>query len=245
MTRKLVIDPITKLSGLLKVEVTIENNKITNAKCTGNVFPGFDSMLIGKSPLERGKFSERICAESSISHNYVSCLAIENALGITCNYNTNVIRDYIHGCEFLKKHIRHFYTFVLPDYIKGPPISSIYNGESNDYRVPYFVNERLAGHYVEGFKYSSMAHHMMGIIGGEGPRKYGINIGDTTVNFDASQYVEVNSILKNIADFIKEVMLEDIDIVSMYYSDYFEKGGTGNNYLSYGVFDNYSDSRAS
>lgn len=244
MTRNIVIDPITRLSGLLKVEVTIDNSKIIDAKCSGNAFQGFDKVLIGKNPLETVYYTERICGICSIAHSYVSSMAIESTFGITNNTNSSVIRDFIHGCEFLQSHIRYFYAFVLPDYIKGAPLSTIYNEELIDYRAPYYVNERLACHYVEGLKYSSMVHQVLSILGSKNPHRYGINVGNTTINFNASHYAEINSILKNVTDFIKDVMLEDIEVISMYYSDYYSKGGTGNNYLSYGVFDNYTDSKA-
>lgn len=244
MTQKVIIDPLTRLSGLLRIEVTIEDNKVTNAKCTGNMFRGLENILRGRSPLEIVYYTERICGVCSTAHSYISSLAVENALGITGDLNSSVIRDFIHGCEFLQNHIRHFYAFVLPDYIKGPPISPMYNEELVDYRVPDYINQRLSGHYLEGLKYSSMARQILAILCGKAPHNHGIQIGSTTANFDASQYVEINSMLKNITDFIKEVMLEDIDIISMYYGDYYEKGITDGSYLSYGAFDVYTNTEA-
>jgi hydrogenase large subunit len=241
MTREIIIDSITRLSRLLKVEVTIDSNRITKAKCTDNVFRDIEYMLIGKSPLDALYYTERICGICSTAHSYVSTMAVESALNIECDPNSNIIRNFIHGCEFLQNHIRHFYAFVLPDYIKGRFINPNFNEGFIDYRLPHYVNERLAGHYAQGLSYSSMAHQILEILGSKAPHNHGIYLGGNAINFDVSQYVEINSILKNISDFIKEVMLEDMDIIALYYTDYFANGDTGGNYLSYGINDDYNN----
>ncbi|WP_139905958.1 nickel-dependent hydrogenase large subunit [Clostridium thermarum] len=239
MSREIMIDSVTQFSGLLKVEVIIDRNRITEAKCMENTILDLGIILKGKNPLEVVEFSQKIYGVCPTAHSYVSTMAVESALEIICDHNSDVIRSFIHGCEFLQSHIRHFYTFVLPDYIKGPSILSNLNEEFIEYRLPHFVNERLSGHYVQGLRYSCMAHQMLEMFNNKGPGSYGIYLGGNTVNFDVSQYVEINSLLRNITDFIREVMLEDMEIIAMYYDDYFSKGDTGDNYLSYGINDAY------
>ena len=59
---KIVIDPITRVSGLLGIEVEIKNNKIIDAKCKGNQFRGFEKMFEGRDPLDIIRLAPRICA---------------------------------------------------------------------------------------------------------------------------------------------------------------------------------------
>ncbi|MDP4090377.1 MAG: hypothetical protein Q8930_14055 [Bacillota bacterium] len=49
--------------------------------------------------------------------------------------------------------------------------------------------------------------------------------GGGAVNLDVSQYVEISSLLRNIEDFAGGVMPEDTDIISRYYTDYFQDEG--------------------
>lgn len=241
MTREIMIDSVTRFSGLLKVEVIIDSNRITQAKCMENTSRDLGIILNGKNPLEVIDFSEKIYGICPTAHSYVSTMAVESALDIICDQNSDIIRNFIHGCEFLQSHIRHFYAFVLPDYIKGPAILSNLNDEFIECRLPHHMNERLSGHYVQGIRYSCMAHQMLKMFYNKGHGNYGIYLGGNTVNLDVSQYVEINSMLKNITDFIKEVMLEDMEIIAMYYHDYFSKGNAGDNYLSYGLNDAYDN----
>ena len=54
MAIKLMIDPVTRLEGHLKVEVTIDNvngsQQVTEAKASGTLYRGFENLLVGKEP---------------------------------------------------------------------------------------------------------------------------------------------------------------------------------------------------
>lgn len=47
MASKITINPLTRISGFLEIEVEIEQNKIINAKSSGLFFRGFEKMLKG------------------------------------------------------------------------------------------------------------------------------------------------------------------------------------------------------
>jgi len=49
---KIVIDPVTRVSGFLEIEVEVEDNKVIDAKCSGMQFRGFEKMLQGRYPLD-------------------------------------------------------------------------------------------------------------------------------------------------------------------------------------------------
>ena len=116
MSEKIVINPITRISGFMQIEVTIEKNIVVDAKTNGHLFRGFEEMLKGRSPFDAIYFTERICGICSTAHGFVSSIAVENALGVQPDNNSNIIRQLMHGCEFLQNHIRHFYQFTIPDY---------------------------------------------------------------------------------------------------------------------------------
>lgn len=241
MKRKININPVTRVSGFLEIEVLVENNKVIDAKSSGHLFRGFEDMLKGRPPLDVTYFTERICGICSTAHSMGSTLALEDALQIVPRENDKMIRDFIHGCEFLQNDLRHTYQYSFPDYVQGPKIPPLDDTMQGDYRLPSAVNDRLADHYLQSTKYSRLAHEMLAELGGKAPHNHGIFVGGVTVNIDADKWIKVKYILDSIQDFIKNVMFDDIYTIAQYYPDYFHNGQGYKNMMSYGLFDDYTD----
>lgn len=238
---KVTVNPITRISGFLEIEVTVENRRIVDAQSSGMLFRGFEKMLRGRPPLDAIYFTERICGICSTAHSMASTLALEDALDIEPNENDKMIRDFVHGCEFLQNHIRHFYQYTLPDYINGPEINPLMNNNNPDLRLPSAVNVRLVKHYLDSTKYSRLAHEMLAELAGKAPHNHGIFVGGITVNLDSDKWIKVRSILDDIHSFAKGIMLDDVYTLAYYYPDYFYNGKGYGNLLSYGAYDNYMD----
>lgn len=241
MGRKITINPITRISGFLEIEVEVEQNVIINAKSSGMLFRGFEKMLKRRPPLDAIYFTERICGICSTAHSMASTLALEDVLNVSPNENGRVIRDYMHGCEFLQNHLRHFYQYTLPDFVRGPEISPLYTNAHNDYRLPEELNKELSKHYIEALEYSRLAHEMLAELGGKAPHTHGIFVGGVTVNLDAEKWIKIKSILFKIKEFVNAKMIPDVYIIAKYYPDYFNNGYGYTNLLSYGVFDRYEE----
>ncbi|WP_066496878.1 nickel-dependent hydrogenase large subunit [Abyssisolibacter fermentans] len=237
MGEKIIINPLTRISGFLEIEVNIENHVVIDAKSSGMLFRGFEKMLQGRPPLDSIYFTQRICGICSTAHSIASALALENALDVIPDENDSMIRDIVHGSEFLQNHLRHFYQYTFPDYVNGPRINPLYKESYGDYRLPRELNEKLSNHYVESIKYSRQAHKMLAILGGKAPHNHGVFVGGITTNMDSSKFIELNSILNSIKSFIKNIMIDDVYIIAKYYSDYFNNGKGYGNFMSYGVFD--------
>ncbi|TAH59993.1 MAG: Ni/Fe hydrogenase [Gottschalkiaceae bacterium] len=241
MGRRITINPITRISGFLEIQVEIEKNQIIDAKSSGMLFRGFEKMLRGRSPLDASYFTERICGICSTAHSMASTLALEDILAIYPNENDKMIRDYMHGCEFIQNHIRHFYQFTFPDFVHGPDIQPLYTVIHNDYRLPENINQILSGHYIDSILYSRLAHEMLAVLGGKVPHNHGIFVGGVTVNIDAAKLIKIKSILISIKEFVIEKMIPDVYTIAKYYSDYFENGVGYKNLMTYGVFDSYKE----
>jgi hydrogenase large subunit len=235
MSEKITINPITRISGFMQVEVVIEKNMIIEAKTNGFLFRGFEEMLKGRSPLDAVYFTERICGICSTAHGYVSSVALENALGVKPDENGSLLRDVMHGCEFLQNHIRHFYQFTIPDYAKVD-INPV-NDNVRQYKLPKDINSKLNSHYMQAFKYSRDAHKMLALLGGKAPHNHGIFVGGVTASIDATKLIELKSILFNIREFINTSMMDDVQTIAKYYPEDFKNGKGYGNFLSYGAFD--------
>lgn len=237
----ITINPLTRISGFLEIEVQVEDHKVTNVKSSGLLFRGFERMLKGREPLDAIYFTERICGICSTAHSMASALALEEALKVAPELNDKMIRDFMHGCEFIQNHLRHFYLYTLPDFIKGPMIQPIYNNYHTDFRLPEKLNNRLCESYLLAVKYSREAHEALAVLGGKAPHNHGIFVGGVTANMDASKFSKVKAIVSKLKAFVNGRMVEDVYILAEYYKDYFENGRGYGNLLSYGLYNDYEE----
>ena len=58
---RVVIDPITRIEGHLKIEVEVQNGKVTNAWSSSTLFRGIEIMLQGRDPRDAYLFAQRAC----------------------------------------------------------------------------------------------------------------------------------------------------------------------------------------
>ena len=61
MGEKIVIDPITRIEGHLRIEVEIEKGKVKNAWSSGQMFRGIELILQGRDPRDAHLFVQRSC----------------------------------------------------------------------------------------------------------------------------------------------------------------------------------------
>lgn len=52
MAKKIVIDPVTRIEGHLKIEVEVEGGKVVNAHSSGTMHRGIEAILKGRSPVD-------------------------------------------------------------------------------------------------------------------------------------------------------------------------------------------------
>ena len=242
MGKTITIDPVTRISGFLEIKAEVEGNTIAKANASGLLFRGFEKMLKGRSPLDSIYFTERICGICSTAHSMASTLALEDALKVTISLNDNYIRDIMHGFEFVQNHLRHFYLLSMPSYVKISSIKLIEEQQYTDYRLPEKINKKIEEDYVKSIELSRLAHEGLAILGGKAPHNHGIFVGGVTVNIDAYKLEKIKSIIKNISSFVITTMKEDVEIISKYYPDYFKKGESYPNFMTFGVFNKYEDS---
>ncbi|MGE5628799.1 MAG: nickel-dependent hydrogenase large subunit [Solirubrobacterales bacterium] len=241
MTKKIIINPVTRISGFMEIQADIENNKVVDAKTEGLLFRGFEKMLIGRNPFDAVYFTQRICGICSTAHSMASTLALEDAIGVVPDQQGRYLRDIIHGCEFLQNHIRHFYQYTIPDFVKLPEDYPLFKAEHNDFRIPKEKNDRLVKDYFDSLDISRSAHEMLAVLGGKAPHNHGVFIGGITTQATTDKIIKIKSILHSIYQFINDRMLPDVYTISEYYKDYFNMGGGYDNLLSLGCFNGYKN----
>ena len=114
---KIVVDPITRIEGHLRIEVQADSGKIQNSWATSTQFRGIEIIMQGRDPRDAWAFTQRICGVCTVVHAVASCRAVEDALGITIPPNANLIRNLVHGMQFIQDHVIHFYHLHALDWV--------------------------------------------------------------------------------------------------------------------------------
>ncbi len=241
MSKKITINPVTRISGFMEITADITENKVSDAKTEGLLFRGFEKMLQGRSPFDAVYFTQRICGICSTAHSMASTLALEDAMSIVPSEQGRYLRDIIHGSEFLQNHLRHFYQYTIPDFVKLPENYPLYDTSHKDFRLPKDKNDLIVQHYFEALDVSRSAHEMLAVLGGKAPHNHGVFIGGITASAATDKIIKIKSILSAINKFIEGKMIPDVYIIAQYYQDYFHNGRGYENLLSYGCFNSYKD----
>ncbi|CAM5533192.1 Ni/Fe hydrogenase OS=Lysinibacillus sphaericus OX=1421 GN=LS41612_15180 PE=3 SV=1 [Lysinibacillus sphaericus] len=202
MNKRIIINPLTRISGFLEIDVRIENNVVVDAKTKGNLFRGFEQMLVGRSPFDAVYFTQRICGICSAAHSMASSLALEDALKIEPMEQGRYLRDIIHCCEFLQNHIRHFYQYTVPDFVKLGQ-NTLLETDHHDFRLAKEMNNRIAQHYLDSLAISRSAHQMLAVLGGKAPHNHGVFIGGITTKATSEKVVLIDSLLQKIVEFMR------------------------------------------
>ena len=114
---KVVVDPITRIEGHLRIEVQADKGKITNSWASATQFRGIELVMVGRDPRDAWAFTQRICGVCTVVHAVASCRAVEDALGINIPPNAELIRNLIHGMQYVQDHVIHFYHLHALDWV--------------------------------------------------------------------------------------------------------------------------------
>jgi hydrogenase large subunit len=116
--KRVVVDPITRIEGHLRIEVNLDkNNVINNAVSTGTMWRGLEVILKGRDPRDAWAFVERICGVCTGVHALASVRSVEDALGIKIPKNANIIRNLMHATLYAQDHLVHFYHLHALDWV--------------------------------------------------------------------------------------------------------------------------------
>jgi hydrogenase large subunit len=117
MSNRIVIDPITRIEGHLRVEIEVKEGKIVDAYSSGTMVRGFERILKGRDPRDAWAFTERACGVCTTVHALASVRTVEDALGITVPPNAELVRNLMFCAQYLQDHVVHFYHLHALDWV--------------------------------------------------------------------------------------------------------------------------------
>ena len=117
MANRIVIDPITRIEGHLRIEIEVREGKVVDAYSSGTMVRGFELILKGRDPRDAWAFTERACGVCTTVHALASVRTVEDALGIQVPANAELIRNLMFCTQYLQDHVVHFYHLHALDWV--------------------------------------------------------------------------------------------------------------------------------
>lgn len=178
MSKKhIVIDPITRIEGHLRIEAVIdENNTVVDAYSASTMFRGIEAILKGRDPRDCGLLAMRICGVCTGTHYQRSIEAVEHAFDVTIPKNARIVRNLIQGSLYTHDHVVHFYHLHALDWVditkalEADPVKAVaeaqkwaavagtrpYQASADDFaavkeRVAKFVKQGRLGIFGNGY----------------------------------------------------------------------------------------------
>ncbi|MEW6116077.1 MAG: nickel-dependent hydrogenase large subunit [Nitrospirota bacterium] len=117
MSKRITIDPVTRIEGHLRIDCEIDGGVVKNAWSSGQMWRGIELILKGRDPREAWLFTQRICGVCTTVHAIASVRAVENALNLEVPVNAQYIRNLIIAAHAIHDHIVHFYHLSALDWV--------------------------------------------------------------------------------------------------------------------------------
>lgn len=258
---KIVIDPITRIEGHLKIECLVENGVIKDARSSGMLFRGFEIILQGRDPRDAQIITQRICGVCNLCHAMASTFNLDSAFGLADKIpdNGRIMRNLAAGLHVVQDHILHFYHLAALDYVDITKVAKYEGNDADlksikafigrgelgpfvpryegDYRLPDEIDRAAVSHYVKALEMRRKGHEAVAMLTGRIPHTAAIVPGGMAEVPTVDKIASLLWRLNELRSFIDNAYIPDILAVAEAYSDYFQIGAGCKNYLSYGAYD--------
>jgi len=117
MNERVVVDPITRIEGHLRIEAQMDGDRIAQAYSSGTMVRGIEIILRGRDPRDAWAFAQRICGVCTLVHGIASVRSVENALNYQIPVNAQLIRNLMIAAQYVHDHVMHFYHLHALDWV--------------------------------------------------------------------------------------------------------------------------------
>ncbi|MBF0286742.1 MAG: nickel-dependent hydrogenase large subunit [SAR324 cluster bacterium] len=264
-TKRIVIDPMTRIEGHLKIRTSAENGIIVDARASAEMFRGIEKALIGYDVRVAQHVTQRVCGICPYAHAEAASHALENAMKMKPNPNGQLLRSLITAAYHLQDYLLHFYQLCSLDFID---ITSCLKYQGKDktllgiktwiahelksseifpatpffprYEADYSKNDELnisaVKNYADSLAIMADLHKMVAIFGGKAPHPVTLEAGGVTTIPTFGKIAKYKTWFRKAEQFITEKYYNDLLGVLGEFKGYFQEGKGYGNLLSYPYF---------
>ncbi|GAB6065753.1 nickel-dependent hydrogenase large subunit [Aquifex pyrophilus] len=110
---------LTRVEGEASLKLEWERGRIKDAKIIFNEVRGIERVLKGKPFMDALVINPRVCGICGHAHLIATVKALEDALGIKeVPKKAEILRRITRLTEILQNHVKWFYLFIMPDFLK-------------------------------------------------------------------------------------------------------------------------------
>ena len=113
----IVVDPVTRIEGHLRVEAEVDGGAVKDAWSSSTMFRGIELILRGRDPRDAWAFTQRICGVCTTVHAIASIRAVEKAINAVPPPNARLLRNLIIAAQCVQDHVVHFYHLHALDWV--------------------------------------------------------------------------------------------------------------------------------
>ena len=124
MTKKITIEPVTRVEGHGKVTIHLDdNNNVTQSRLHIVEFRGFERFVQGRPYWEAPVLVQRLCGICPVSHHLAAAKALDVIVGAGTGDGLtptgDKMRRLMHYGQMFQSHALHFFHLVSPDLLFG------------------------------------------------------------------------------------------------------------------------------
>ncbi len=120
MTKKIVIEPVTRIEGHGKVTIYLnDKGNVDKARFHVTQVRGFEKFCEGRLFWEMPLITARICGICPVSHHLAAAKAGDVILGVKLTPTAEMLRRLIHMAQIVQSHALHFFHLASPDLLFG------------------------------------------------------------------------------------------------------------------------------
>ncbi len=237
MTR-VVVDPITRIEGHLRIEVEVVNGVVTDAWSAGTMARGFEVLLQGRDPWDAPYITSRVCGVCEGVHAIASAQAMENAFGIELTEAGRLLRNLFCAGYYVHDHYVHFYNLSALDYldilaianykgsdagllaIRDKIVGLVVKGDTSPFTPrytpdAYSLNDpttvtTLVSHYIKSLEMKAKSQKMLAYITGIQPHPNTVTVGGCVATPSREQLLAFRDLWMEQKAFVDNYYLPDV-----------------------------------
>ncbi|RJQ55563.1 MAG: nickel-dependent hydrogenase large subunit [Actinobacteria bacterium] len=266
---KVVVDPVTRIEGHLRITCVVENGRVTDAWTTAGQLRNFEVFMRDRDPRDAWWFGQRVCGVCPNPHAWNGLRASETAMGLDkVPDNARLVRNMMEAAGINYDHILHFYVLQAFDYVNVPDALNarpttpslravqdrvravVQSGQLGPfanhwwdhpgYRLTPEQNLELTAHYLQALEVQQAANDGSVILGGRFPMIHNYVPGGVVKLPHVEDILYWQSKMREVQNFVDTVAIPDLLTVAPVYRELATQGRGVGNYLSWGVLDGES-----
>jgi F420-non-reducing hydrogenase large subunit len=121
VTRRITIDPITRLEGHGKIEILLdEQGNVATAYLQVPELRGFERFCVGRAAEEMPQLTAHVCGVCPAAHHIASVRALDMLYGATPPLAARRIQALYYNLFVFEDHLLHYWYMGGPDFVVGP-----------------------------------------------------------------------------------------------------------------------------